>query len=468
MNSNLYLGIDVSKGYADFSLLDASRRQVGDTFQLPDTHAGHLALKQYLAVVCNQYPESRVLAATESTGGLENHWLEFIHGLRSTLPVEASRLNPTSVAKHRQADLKYQVTDKSSSVAIARYLINHSDGIVRYGEDNFARYRSFLGYITLLTKQKTQMTNHLRQMLYQFFPEILPFCRNSIPNKILDLLAKYPTSFNMAQARQGKNVGVVYFNKDIWLKLREECRFSMMAESDGLAEHAIRKAVKDIKELTGEIDQMYKLLYKELPKEQLDIITSMPGIGDRTACIILCIIGDVRRFESARQMVGFFGLYPVIKESGDFKKKPHLSKRGNSLMRKTLYMCAMVACHNDTYLSKIYRNCVDRGMAKKAALCKVMVKMLRFIYGMLIHNQKYNPVIDQQIRDKFKQKSTLFSEPLKNEEVEGIAKIIACAPISRRHANIRKEQLRAVTMTHGQTTSLAAPSSFFQKHNTQG
>lgn len=51
-----YLGIDVSKGYSDFTLLGQNKKQLEDTFQLDDTRSGHNALKQLLQKVVEKYP----------------------------------------------------------------------------------------------------------------------------------------------------------------------------------------------------------------------------------------------------------------------------------------------------------------------------------------------------------------------------------------------------------------------------
>ena len=43
-----YLGIDVSKGYADFTLLNEQKKELETVFQLDDTRLGHDALKELL------------------------------------------------------------------------------------------------------------------------------------------------------------------------------------------------------------------------------------------------------------------------------------------------------------------------------------------------------------------------------------------------------------------------------------
>jgi len=68
--------------------------------------------------------------------------------------------------------------------------------------------------------------------------------------------------------------------------------------------------------------------------------------------------------------------YPINRESGDGKRKPKLSRKGNVLIRKHLYMAALTATRSDQYLKSIYEASVDHGMCRRAALVKIMGKMI--------------------------------------------------------------------------------------------
>lgn len=463
MNSNLYLGIDVSKGYADFCLLDGKKKTVGKPFQLYDIMKGHQALDEYLGSVVDQHHPESIYAAVESTGSYENHWLDTLIKLRAKYPINAARLNPVGVAKHRQAGLQEQVTDKQSSIAIASYLINHGDSIIFNRTDSFANYRMYLGHISLLTKQLVQLKNDLRQFLYLYFPEVLPYCRNNLSGSILELLGQYPTSQEMAKSRQGKRNKVSYFTPTEWQTLREKCKSGIGSSSDGMAEQIIVDLAKQIESLSQRIEAYYDMLYDLLPKEQLKILISMPGIAKRTAVILLSVIGDISRFDSSHKLVGYFGLYPVIKESGDGKKRPHMSKKGNVLLRKHLYLSAMVACKYDPHLRNLYLKSVEKGMAKKSAICKIMSKMLRMLYGMLVHNQVYNQSVDIDYRGRCQKQKELQNDITNYEDLEETTAMLAQSPVSKKHAHNRKEQTNAVARTRSSNRSVVAPSNFSSK-----
>jgi transposase len=446
MKTDFYFGIDVSKGYADFILLDSNRKVIGKPFQLFDVSEGYEALAQYVQKVVNEYHPQHIYAAVESTGSLENHWLDVVYNLREMYPISIARLNPLGVAKHRQADLKVQVTDRSSAEAIARYLINHADRIEYYRPDEYAKYRHYLSHIELMVKHKTQLTNKLRQHLYQCFPEVIPYIRSTLPRSVLELLCKYPTSEAMSRARLSKNCNIAYFTQSDWLAIRDRCKLCKYEGPDPLAEQMIKDTAHQLIAYSDRIGKMYDLLGSQLPKDKLQILMSIPGVAEKSAITILCLIGDVRRFTSPHQIVGYFGLYPVNKVSGDGKKKPHLCRKGNALLRKRLYMSAMVASNHDQYLRSLYLKLVDRGVPKKSAICVVMKKMLRMIYGMLRTNQSYNPKVDEAYRERYQQKAEAnIAEKGPLQHID--QSILMHAPISKRNAHHRKEQTKAYMQT---------------------
>ena len=68
-----FLGLDVSKGYADLLLLDSSQKPVESNFQLDDTFDGHCRLYAFLSNFFQEHPDAIICAAVESTRGYENN-----------------------------------------------------------------------------------------------------------------------------------------------------------------------------------------------------------------------------------------------------------------------------------------------------------------------------------------------------------------------------------------------------------
>ena len=127
--SNYFLGGDVSKGYADFVLLDELKAVAEKHFTLDDTALGHQGLFHVLRTFCQKNPDAVIYAAVESTGGYENNWYHTLLKFQALLNIQTVRLNPLGVVHNSKADMKRNNTDKISAQSIAEYLISHFDKI---------------------------------------------------------------------------------------------------------------------------------------------------------------------------------------------------------------------------------------------------------------------------------------------------------------------------------------------------
>lgn len=202
---NAYLGIDVSKGYSDFLLLNDQHKQLVPAFQLDDTAQGHQVLIKWIDEALAEHGISQLYAAIESTGGFEDNWFACLGSLGKKMPVHASRLNPSVVKNAARAQMNIQVTDAQSARNIASYLIRYGDQVKYGGVDNqYREYRGLHNHIQLLTKQRTQLINELKQLLYCCFPELQRYCKKSIPDWVLSLLLQYPTAAKLARAKVAK------------------------------------------------------------------------------------------------------------------------------------------------------------------------------------------------------------------------------------------------------------------------
>jgi len=154
MQKTYFIGIDVSKGYADFTILDKSKKIVEENFQLDDTFEGHNKLFDILSSFFREHPKSKLFAAVESTGGYENNWFTTLHKLQFQMNLSVARLNPFGVSHSSKASMNRILTDKQSAKHIAEYLIGYPEKVNYQIEDYFASARRQWTTIKLLTKQK--------------------------------------------------------------------------------------------------------------------------------------------------------------------------------------------------------------------------------------------------------------------------------------------------------------------------
>lgn len=127
-------------------------------------------------------------------------------------------------------------------------------------------------------------------------------------------------------------------------------------------------------------------------RQQRELLTSIPGIAEKTAACLLAELGDLSRFTHARQLAAYCGLTPRDKQSGtSVRKRPCLSKVGNARLRKALFMPAVCATRYNPTLRAFFDRLRQRGKSKMAAVGAVMRKLLHIVYGVLKHRRPFDP-----------------------------------------------------------------------------
>jgi transposase len=103
--------------------------------------------------------------------------------------------------------------------------------------------------------------------------------------------------------------------------------------------------------------------------EQIDRLDSIPGVGRRTAEILLAEIGtDVGRFPTAAHLASWAGMCPGNNESAG-KRLSGKTRKGNTWVRVALIEAAQAAARKkDSYLSAQFRRLTARRGRKKAAV----------------------------------------------------------------------------------------------------
>lgn len=159
------------------------------------------------------------------------------------------------------------------------------------------------------------------------------------------------------------------------------------------------EVIVSIKRRIAALEEEKRVLEAELEQEtkgghkhELSLLTSIPGLGMRTACLLLAELGSVQRFASARGLVAFAGLTPARFESGSsVARRSAITRMGSSHLRRILYMPCLSAIRFNSVIKAFFERLVEHGKHKKAALVACMAKLLKIIYGVLTHQKPFDP-----------------------------------------------------------------------------
>ncbi len=111
-------------------------------------------------------------------------------------------------------------------------------------------------------------------------------------------------------------------------------------------------------------------------------ITSIKGIGSKSAAILLSIIGDINDFESEKKLHSYFGIVPRVHNSNEMVRQGKITKRGSKLGRTTLVQCTLIAIRYSPYLNAFYQRLKQKKGSGKAIIATSR-KLLTIIYQTL-------------------------------------------------------------------------------------
>ncbi len=179
----------------------------------------------------------------------------------------------------------------------------------------------------------------------------------------------------------------------IELRIQETNRLQVTHDS---VRASIQEVIKMLQEQIRQIEQRIGQHIDEEPtlKSQRELLDSVPGLGDATIPILLGHYGGPVRFATTRQAVAFAGLDVYHHESGSsVRGRPRLSKRGNSRLRKAMYMPALVSMRLTPWGKAFAARLSAAGKPKMVILGAIMRKLVQIAYAILRSGKPFDPAM---------------------------------------------------------------------------
>ncbi|MFC7153830.1 transposase, partial [Cohnella cellulosilytica] len=144
-----------------------------------------------------------------------------------------------------------------------------------------------------------------------------------------------------------------------------------------------------------EIQQEVESLLEQVPAAQQ--IRSISGLGTVTmACLFSCA-GDLRNYAHGRQLLRRAGLNLAERMSGKHKGQIKLSKRGDSMLRKYLYLGMLNLVRQNADFRQWHAYNQRKGMSKMKSIFKLIGKLARILIGMVQRGETYRSATSQDL-----------------------------------------------------------------------
>jgi len=157
-----------------------------------------------------------------------------------------------------------------------------------------------------------------------------------------------------------------------------------------------RQAIRDLIEEYERVKQRVEGLKEEI-RGLVDLIPmarqlrSIPGLGPLIIAALLAFGGDLGLYRHGRQLLRKAGLNLAERKSGKYQGQIKISKRGDSLLRKYLYLGTCILVKDNAEFKQMHAKNLGKGMKKMASIMKCIGKLARIVVGMARHGESYRP-----------------------------------------------------------------------------
>jgi transposase len=249
-------------------------------------------------------------------------------------------------------------------------------------------------------RQRTRLINQLHHLLALSFPELALLVKDVSLGWVLELTHRYPTAPLLGAATAEDLDAIAYLPPERIEPLLSHARASIASLSGPAVEELVRDQVRQLRDCGARQKRLEGLLvtaYRGLP--EANHLDTIPGIGAVTAAVLTAFILDVGRFESPGKLVAYFGVLPIEMSSGiDREGQPRgsrryvMSKRGNDLVRRYLWMAALSAAQANPAVRALYRRVAAKHPEHKAiAIGHAMRKLLHLAFAVWKTGKPFDP-----------------------------------------------------------------------------
>jgi len=252
----------------------------------------------------------------------------------------------------------------------------------------------------LYNKTSSQLSAHkcrVKNQINIIFPELEGIMSNNSNMGICYMLLKFPTPKEITDAtdeeirealrenlkRAGK------FDIEYARKIKE-----LAKQSIGVKNYPVlyfKQTIKTMLYYTIQAKALKESLREALEKTPYSKLLQEFGYNAVSMASIVGIVGDIRRFENHKRFASYCGFGIREKKSGSsINKSTHITKKGNSRLRQTFHMMALIHIGYKTEFSKYYFKLKERGKHPKKCLVALARKLAVKCYYDLFkcHDQK--------------------------------------------------------------------------------
>ncbi len=397
--STLVVGIDIGSTTHYARAFDWRGIELGKVFRFSNSREGFDSFRNWMQWLQDKYKKSDVIVGIEPTG---HYWFDLGAYLEDG-GILLVMVNPFAVKTTKELDDNSQSKNDCKDPKVIAKLVIEGRYSAPYTPDGvYADLRIMTNNRKRLIRELIQIKNRFARWFAIYFPEYLEVF-GDYESKSSMLLLKEACTPEAILALGVDGIDQIWrreklraVGKKRAMTLCEAAKRSIgLKKGSSAAEIEMKMLLQDYEykmtQLNYIMDEIERLC-KQIPESEQ--LLAIKGIGLITVAGFLGEIGDVRRFESPKQIQKLAGLSLRENSSGKHKGQTTISKRGRSKLRAILFQAVIpLVAKNPEFrsLHKYYTTRQNNPLKKKQSIIAISCKLIRIFYAILKNNTVYDP-----------------------------------------------------------------------------
>lgn len=396
----LVVGVDIASEVQWARAFDWRGVELGKVISFENTGEGFTEFTRWMEELCSKEQKTSVIIGAEPTG---HYWFGLGVYLRDA-GLNLVLVNPYHVKRSKELDDNHpSKSDRKDPKTIAKLVIDGRYSKPYIPEGVYAELRVAMNCRWRILREITAIKNQIQRWLKIYFPEHKDVFGNFDSISSMAVLRKSPLPVDI------KGLGSDSINQ-IWrdMKLRAvgkkravqlyEAADKSIGCTDGItaARMELQLLLADYDAKTQQYDSLMAMV--EALCEQIPAVAELvkiTGVGLVTVAGVLAEVGDIRRFDSPRQIQKLAGLAICENSSGKFRGQTTISKRGRSRLRAILFRAAIALAGKNPEFQELHQYYITRTnnpLKKKQSIIALCCKLIRIFHVVATKGCAYDPV----------------------------------------------------------------------------
>ena len=311
MTQRIGIGIDTARYGHRVAFLDENKNPAAPSLTVMESRSGYEQLQNQLEKLHDEHPQASLHVHIDAAGKYATNLETFLHQV--DLPLDVSVGQPKKNKDYQQVHFPKRKSDDTDSQAMARFAVVEGPAKTSVSSAEILMLREVVSRLHSQTGQTTRLVNQLHNLLSRTFPELATTIKDIASVAVLKLLAKYPCPNRIAAARLSSLEKIPYLTSETAKNIHEAAAQTVASLRGDFAETMVKELVQQVRDSQNAENRLEKLVeqaFDNVPDQAVKQILTIPGIGKRTAAILVAKIVSIDRFSSPDKLVGFFWILP--------------------------------------------------------------------------------------------------------------------------------------------------------------